>query len=96
MNEIAKTTFAQIGNQALFMMGACNKGFNDDGSISFKIKGSRKFNHIKIALNSMDLYDITFYKIGKFDIKSEKTINDIYSDMMHNIIEKETGLYLSL
>jgi len=96
MNQTAETTYRQLGNKAMVMMGAFNKSYSDDGSISFKIKGSRKFNYIKIALNSMDLYDITFMKVGKFDIKNEKTVNDIYADMMRSLIEKETGLYLSL
>ena len=95
--ETVKTTYSQIGHKALTMMGAYNKSYDSkDGSISFKIKGSKKFNYIKIALNGLDLYNITFMKIGKYDIKKEKTINDIYSDMMHSLIEKETGLYLKI
>lgn len=85
----------QIGHKALYMLGAKNIA-GDSNSLSFRIRGSQKVNHIKIALNSMDLYDMTFGKIrgDSYKVVSEK--NGVYNDMLHGIIESETGLYTSL
>jgi hypothetical protein len=92
--SIAKEILNQIGNKALFMMGACNF-IGDANGVIFKIKGSKKFNYIKITLNSMDLYDISFIKLSIAN-RTTKDINSIYSDQLNDIISKETGLYLKI
>ena len=58
-----KIIMQQIGNKALYMLGAkkfsydCSKNTN----LSFRImRNAKKVNHIEITLNSMDLYDIKF------------------------------------
>jgi hypothetical protein len=92
-NEIKK----QIGSKALYMLGAKNLA-GDTNSLSFKISGSKFFTHIRISisLNSLDLYDVTFIKIRKFDIVNKKEVKGIYNDMLHKVIEQETGLYTSI
>ena len=92
--EIAKTIQQQIGNKALCMMGAKNIA-GSNNSLSFKICGS-KITHIKIKLNGLDLYDITFYTIRYCQIKSEEIVENVYAEDMHKLIETKTGLYLSL
>lgn len=94
-NQIAATIQSQIGNKALYMMGAKNlaTGGND---LSFRIQGSKKINHIKIALKPDDTYSITFTKIKKFDFVTVAEFDGIYADTMHGLIEKNTGLYLSI
>ena len=62
--------------------------------------------NIRITLNGLDLYDIEFVKITR---KKDKTLGimiptavtvstetNVYCDQMKEIIERETGLYLSL
>jgi hypothetical protein len=44
----------------------------------------------------MDTYDITFSKIWGVKIAEVASHDGIYCDMMQDLIEKETGLYLSL
>lgn len=85
----------QIGNKALMMLGALNYGATDN-SLSFKIRGSKTVSHINIELNSMDLYDVTFIKIRGTNFKEVEKCEGIYSDMLHNAIERVTGLYTSL
>ena len=87
------------GNMFIAMTGA--KVYSDgDSKLVAKIKGSRTCNHLEISLNSMDLYDIRFCKIGTaktfYEMKSDKTLNNIYAEDMKGIIEEETQLYLSL
>lgn len=102
----------QIGRKALFMLGAYNiAGSSSENFLSFKIKGSRKVNYIKITLNESDLYDMEFGKMGKKLNKEYAAIgmkiysdtykvvaeeNGVYSDMLHKLIEKHTGLLTSL
>ncbi len=93
--SIATTIRDQIGGKALFLLGA--KNLVDCGdALSFRIRGSKAVNYIKITLNGMDLYDMEFGKVwgSKYTVKA--THNDVYNDMMHSLIEKETGLYTSL
>ena len=92
---VANEIYRQIGKKAFFMLGAKNF-IGDKDSLSFKIRGSKAVSHIKIKLNSMDLYDVTFYKIVGDEIKNEKTVPGLYFDMLHDTIEEETGLYTSL
>lgn len=90
-NEIRK----QLGGKALYMLGAQHLA-DDEKSLQFSILGSKKFNKIKIELNGKHLYDITFYKIVKLDIKDKKTVYNVYNDQLHAVIEKETGLVTKL
>ena len=93
--EIATTIKNQIGNKALFMLGAKNLCATDRG-FSLRIRGSKKVNYIKITLNGMDLYDMEFGKVHGANYKVVATEDGIYNDMLHSLIEKNTGLYTSL
>lgn len=109
--QIATTILAQLGggNRLKMMIGAKDfTALEVDGkpALSFKFKMSKKYNYIVIALNAMDLYDITFKKmkspmqILKEDVYQpftrEDTQSDIYAEDMRSTIEQATGLYLSL
>ena len=97
-SQISDTIRQQIGNRAFSMLGATNLMFSskEPNWLSFRIKGSSKINYIKISLNSMDLYDMEFGKIGKTSYKVVATESGCYHDMLHTMIEKNTGLYTSL
>ena len=91
--EIANTIYNQLGGIALFALGA--KDFVADRNyLQFRIRGSKRFTHIGIALNGKDLYDITFYKIRAHEVLEHCTqqFNDYYADQMHALIEEQTGL----
>jgi len=85
----------QIGQKALYMMGAKNLG-GDVNSLSFRIRGSKACNHIKVTLNSMDTYDVTYTKIHGMKCKTISTSEGLYSDMLHNDFETVTGLATKL
>lgn len=92
---VAKEIAKQIGNKALFMLGA-SQLVADDNALRFRIKGSRAANMIRVELNSMDLYDVTFFKVRGLDCKEVAKAEGIYNDMLHNTIEENTGLYTRL
>ena len=62
MNEVAKTILAQLGGaNFLLLTGAKNLTYSEN-SFSCKImKNSKKVSHVKVVLNAMDTYDVTFY-----------------------------------
>jgi hypothetical protein len=99
--DIAREIQRQIGNKAFAMMGASNYawGVDDFGNeyLTFKIgRNSKGINWIRITLNAMDTYDIVFSKVRDGKITIVKEVKGIYFDQLHQIIEKTTGLYLSL
>ena len=101
IGKIAETILQQLGgNRFIVMTGA--KNFMDLGDgLSFKFpKTMKKINYVKIKLNYLDLYNITFGKITKgIDWKLKiikKGVNDIYADQLQDIFTKYTGLYTSL
>lgn len=62
--EIANTILQQMGGfgRLKAMVGIHNHCAKDAG-LQFSFKGSRKMNKVVVDLNSMDTYDVKFYKI---------------------------------
>jgi hypothetical protein len=97
--QIAETIIQQMGGAGRItaMVGAKDFMYGE-GYVTFKFKGSRKMNVVKIQLNSMDLYDVTFMKYSpkNLDCKTVKEFEGIYCDQLKELFENQTGLYLSL
>ena len=91
--EIANNIAKQLGNATFCLIGAKNLGSLENG-LQFQIgRNPKKVQYITIKLNGLDLYDIEFTRITR-DL--ERIViaeeNNIYADMMHSLIEKNTGL----
>ena len=94
--NISQTIASQLGRKTLLMIGAKNLMAGQD-YLQLKLgRNAGGWNALKIALNGLDLYDLTFYRICKSIITSEKTIDNIYCDQLHDIIENETGMRTNL
>lgn len=93
--QVAKTIIEQLGKQTLFMLGAKNL-VGDETSLSLRIRGSNRVNYMKITLNAMDTYDMEFGKIHGMNYKIVATLEGCYDDMLHKMIEQETGLCTKL
>ena len=102
--QIASTIISQLGNKALTMIGA--KAFaalpansvlvpeNCRGALRFQIgRNSKQVRYIKIQLTYDDLYDVEYIRNNGEVISSE---DGIYADMLHDSIERNTGMYTSL
>ena len=95
--EIATTILSQIGHSALYMIGAKKTPMVVvKNGVTFRVKGSRKVNYVKITLNGMDTYDIEYGKIHGFNFKVVSTSEGVYNDGLRQSIEINTGLYTSL
>ena len=93
---VAKQIAEQIGNKALFMIGAKNLA-GTKNSLVFKIgRNSKKVNYIRITLNAMDLYDVEYMKVTTKKSTTLYTDNGLYNDMLNKSIEENTGMYTSL
>lgn len=93
---VADTIRNQIGAKALFMIGAKNL-IAGENYLSFRIgKNSKRVSYIKITLNGLDLYDMEFINIRKYQFKTLSKVEDVYFDKLNTIIESNTGLYTSL
>lgn len=104
------------GNKFLAMTGSKFKyyGHSDLGYVYLMIKLTRnqsKAQYLKIQLNGLDLYDLTFSRIKKtlnpeykalgIKVYDEEVIiikeyKDIYADMLQDIFTSVTGLYTRL
>ncbi len=97
-NNLASTIQQQIGSKAFYMLGAYNL-IDHGNALSFRIRGSRKANYVKITLTADDLYDVEFQKIGRAPLFACAVVSETagaYVDMLHDLIEAATGPYTSL
>ena len=94
--QVAQTIASQIGHRALYMIGAKNMCAGDDRLVMKIGRNVKGWNYLRIVLNGLDLYDMTFQRIRSCKIAEEITVNNIYCDQLCDVIENHTGLYTSL
>ena len=99
----AETIFAQLGGtrRLAMMTGAKNFSYGstdkNETYIQFRVgRNAKKINLIKITLNSSDTYTTEFMwaTINKITVKSE--FAGVYNDMLKEIFESSTGMYLNI
>ncbi len=95
---VADTIREQIGPMAFVMMGTKSNMWKDNNCFIFKVRGSKTCDRVKITLlSSSDTYRVEFFKMNMKTYEvSTKAFDGIYVDMLHDLIEEQTGLYLSL
>lgn len=97
--SVVDIIISQLGgmNRLHAFVGAYN--FVDHGGkLVFRFKGSRKWNMLEIELDEgLDLYNLRFmkYSPSKLAIVSELEESGVYADMLVEMFERVTGLYLS-
>lgn len=95
--RIARIIVDQMGGAAALaiMLGAKDFASHSDeglGALSFKFKGSRKANYIKIILAGNDTYTLRFGKIKSHDYEVVEFIKDVYNDQLGDVFRRVTGL----
>ena len=90
----------QLGGQKFIMMtGAQYITYEEKAptaNLAFKFRGSKAATHMKIVLDVMDTYTVTFYKIRAATCKTVKVYEGVYNDMLRDIFTSFTGLETSL
>ena len=84
------------GRQNLVSMTGAHQIFAIENGLQFKYRLCRKHNTARIVLNSLDLYDIEFWKITPKTCKKISEFSNRYADMLVDLFVKETGLNLVL
>ena len=94
---VAKTILEQLGGNKFCVMTGAKNLVGDENSLSMRIgRNSSNSNYLKITLNSMDTYDMKFYRLWRFEEKSVTEYNNIYNDMLTDTFTAHTGMYTSL
>ena len=94
--RIATEIHKQLGSRALYMIGAKDL-MAAEKSLTFKImRNEKKVTHIKIELNVMDTYDVTYFNIRGIKIKEINKSEGIYNDMLLTSIRVNTSLNTNL
>ena len=96
--EISQNIQAQLGG-TLAMFGAHTLTY-DETSLGFKIKGSRKCNHIRIRLDrGTDTYSVKFTKMSRgpyYKITRDDSFDLVHVGELLELLEAQTGLYARL
>jgi hypothetical protein len=97
---VAKTIAAQIGAPAFAMMGARDL-VGDVDRLTWKIgRNAKRVKAVQVILDTAtDTYTVRFLhqkRAPSFEVVELARHSGVYVDMLHEIIESETGLYLSL
>jgi hypothetical protein len=95
--QIAQTIAQQLGGLGRLKYMVGGHTFADVGNgLSFKFKGSKVANYMKVTLTPLDTYNVELGKIWgqKYTIKRE--VSNVYFDQLKEIFEDTTKLYLSL
>ena len=89
--EIAQIIASQLGGlRRLNVMIGAKNAVNTGNGLSFKFKKSKKINYVKIELNGLDLYDIEFGNVAKYDYSVKEEFNNIYADQLKDLFEETT------
>ena len=98
----AETIFAQLGGTRLLAMmtGAKNFSFGttpqNETYVTFRIgRNSKRVNVVKVTLNHNDTYTTEFMWATAKKITQKATFSGVYGDMLQDIFESSTGMYLS-
>lgn len=93
---VANTILDQVGQNALFMLGA-KQLVGTEKSVRFRIgRNSKSITHVEITLDPSDTYTVAFLRARGIDSKEVSSDSFVYADQLRSVIEKNTGLYTSL
>ena len=102
---IANTILDQLGGNKFIVMTGSKNFMAEEYALSMKLaKNKSAANYLKIYLNGLDLYEMTFSKITepKFNLKTGEmrngenkeiaAFNDVMFDQLQSIFTSVTGL----
>ena len=98
MSDVANEIYRTLGGNKFRVMTGAKMMVSTENGIRMRIgRNKTNANYMEVVLNSMDLYDITFAKVTRMgEMKSVKTYDNVYNDMLVEIFESHTGMYTSL
>ena len=98
--ETAQTILAQLGGRRFIVMTGAKHLAGDDTGLQFSLPGGGfcrdGINKVRITLNSMDLYDVDYYRIRGTRAVVVAESRGLYADMLADDFTEKTGLAVSL
>lgn len=92
----------QMGGRKIFAMAfkSCAYAVTPKPSVTFlvapSLKKAAKCTHVRVTLEPSDTYKVEFVKVRGTTAKTIREVADVYCDQLKELVEKSTGLYLSL
>lgn len=89
----------QLGgaNRVAAMIGVKSFGTSgNDLTIRFVARAKDKINYIRVLLRPSDTYTVYFSRVNKNGVKIVDAKFDVYCDVLREVIERRTGLYLTM
>jgi hypothetical protein len=97
VNEVANTILKQLGGGTFCVMVGAKFITALPNGISLKImRNVSKATHIRITLDTNDLYHVEFIKCRGVSISTVKEFENVYFDQLVSIFEQTTQLYTRL
>jgi hypothetical protein len=94
--NVADTIRQQIGQRALYMLGAKNL-VGDHNSLTFRIgRNAKSITHVRVTLDPSDTYTVETLRATVSSNKVLSKVSDIYVDQLRSTIAHATGMALSL
>ena len=95
---VANTILAQLGGAQFAALTGAKQFVAGDTFLQFSLpKCNDGINKCRVTLDPSDTYTIEFWSISKSDwFKQISSDSDVYCDMLQDIFEKRTGLYVTL
>lgn len=95
---VASTIAQQLGgSRKLEAMIGAKYLIGSENALQFRFMQSKDgINSVKIKYNSMDTYDLEFFKIWGTKVTSKVKKAGIYGDQLKEVFSNVTGLVLSL
>ena len=99
MSQVAETILAQMGGRRVFgtMLNVKQMVYGDNElTVRFTNRKRSRGNMVRVKLNGLDLYDVTFYNVAKYEAKEVKAHTNLYSHSLREVFENQTGLCLTI
>lgn len=98
--QIATAIIEQLGGNKFYAMtGSVCKYYDNDGSVTFKLRrNNAKAQYLKIELANDDTYTMRFFKVNSKTLENitVEYFARVYCDQLQAIFTKVTGLLTSL
>ena len=81
------------GDRRFFLCVAANKFLGGENMLQFNIGRNPKISNakVRITLDPSDTYTVEIFKIRKFEVKTIVKIEDVYCDMLADVLNSEIG-----
>lgn len=96
-NQVAETILNQLGGNKFIAMTGAKDLAADSNLLQFRIgKNKGGYKGVKIELDNMDLYKVTFWKMNRKYEVCCNIFHGIYGDQLQELFTEHTGLNTSL